>query len=382
MRILHIVEVELGGVISVVNSFAEWQLEEGHDVHVLAPGKQPRSWGPDILGSHHAVTPLPILSRSYRLRKTVAEVDPDVIHLHSFFPGAFGRVLPFKSPPRPAIIYRPAVVYQPHSWAFDAVPSRLGRSLTALWERFAARRTDGFVVNCQDELDEGLAHGVKMSGDVVGVPIDTEHYAVPTDITRRQVREELGVSGQTVLLCVGRLSKQKGQDRLAGAWMQSPIPGAVLVFLGAGDQRQLKAIAGSEWNRSIRAPGPVQDVRKWLHAADLFVSASRWEGQAVAVAEALACGLPAVATNVNGAHDAIADPPCKPAGVVIDQGDMAAFLLACRRRVSNPQLVHDESVAARVRAEQLFARNAVMMRVTDAYTHAMASKISLSSKGG
>lgn len=374
MRILHVVEVSIGGVVSVVNTYADYQLSAGDDVHVLAPREALLTagtrhyWRPERRTPHH----LPTAVRD--LRRLVAELAPDVIHLHSFFPGVLGRI-------RPLGAGGPAVVYQPHSWAFDAAPTPMGTKLVEAWERRAARRTDAIIVNCDDELREGERHGVQTAAHVVGIPVDTTHFAPADEFQRQTHRRDLGVSDRAVLLCVGRLAKQKGQDLLVQAWQQTPVPGAVLVLLGAGDPRPLAQLAGDQWGQSVVAPGAVEDVRPWLHAADLVVAPSRWESQEVAVMEALACGKAVVATEVNGAREAIEDGPEPAAGAVVGQLDMTAFLDACRLRVIDRATLIRESTAARARAERMSARDAVMTRVRVAYDRAISSRSASAASG-
>ena len=369
MRILHVMEVSDGGVISVANAYISAQIAARHDVHLLAPtdakitngaGYTRHPWRPE----RHTPWRFPAAVRD--LRTLIAALEPDVVHLHSFFAGGLGRFLP-----RQLGDGRPAIVYQPHSWAFEAAPTALGRWIVTRWEKFAARRTDTVIVNCQDEFQEGLRHGVIDQAQIVGVPVDVGHFAPVPIEERRRLRGELGVSTQQVVLCVGRICPQKGQDRLVSAWAREPIPGATLVILGRGDTGSLEKAGGSEWGRSIRAVGSVIDVRPWLHVADLCAMPSRYEGQSVAMAEALACGRPVVATKVNGAREAIEDGPEPAAGAVVEQGDMSAFLIACRRRLGDPALLAIESAAARTRAQRIFADDAVMQRVSSAYALAV-----------
>jgi glycosyltransferase involved in cell wall biosynthesis len=365
VRVLHVVEVSIGGVVSVVNAYGSWQAAAGHDVHVLAPGTAEVSVGERHVWQPQRRAPQRFPASVRALRRTTSDVRPDVVHLHSFFPGVLGRLVPASGSPRPA------VVYQPHSWAFDAAPTRVGRPIASAWERYAARRSDALIVNCRDEADEGTSHGVATDAQVVGMPIDTQAFAPASPERRDQARRELGVSGRSVLLCVGRLARQKGQDRLVAAWARQPLPDTVLVLLGAGDPAPLERLAGRHWGRSVVAPGPVTDVRPWLHAADLVVAPSRWESQEVAVAEAMSCGRAVVATQVNGAREAIEDGPEQAAGLVVEQDDLAGLLEGCRRRLSDPALLAAESAAARSRAERMFAVDEVMQRVGAAYAEAL-----------
>ena len=375
MRVLHAIETT-AGVLSIVDQYAKWQIEAGDDVHLLLPkGIQygrgtVHRWGPE------RKTPYRWPTAVRELRETIDAIRPDVLHLHSFFPGLLGRVraLPEHS--------RPAVVYQPHSWAFDRSPPTVGPALVGLWERFATRHTNDLIVNCADEAAEGSRHGIPMDARPVGIPLDLQHFAPTTPELRAKARADLGYEGRSVLLCVGRLTRQKGQDQLVAAWRQRPVPDTVLVLLGPGDPRPLQKLAGPEWGRSIVAQGPADDVRPWLHAADLFVTPSRWEGQAVSVAEALACGLPVVSTDVNGAHAAISDGPQDSAGAVVPRGDMGAFMVACRRRVLDPAILEEESAAARPRALRMFDRRDVARRVEQAYRAAVGANFRSMSSGG
>jgi glycosyltransferase involved in cell wall biosynthesis len=99
---------------------------------------------------------------------------------------------------------------------------------------------------------------------------------------------------------------------------------------------------------------------------------SLYEGQSVAMAEALACGLPVVMTDVNGAREAI-DPPSQPsAGAVVPVADLTALLAQLERRRLAPELVAAEATVARSRAVEMFDSARVMERLQTAYVDAIA----------
>jgi glycosyltransferase involved in cell wall biosynthesis len=107
-----------------------------------------------------------------------------------------------------------------------------------------------------------------------------------------------------LVVCVGRLCRQKGQAVLLRAWssVARRVPGARLVLVGDGpDRDRLRAYAP----RSVLFTGAVADVVPWYQAADLVVLPSRWEGMALAPLEAMACGRPVVATDVDGARESL-----------------------------------------------------------------------------
>ncbi len=103
------------------------------------------------------------------------------------------------------------------------------------------------------------------------------------------------------LIAVGRLELEKGFDTLlrALAKLKEPTPKWTLTILGEGSQRQSLESLCRQLNLESRVcfPGAVKDVAGFLQQSDLFILSSRVEGFPLALCEALACGLPVVATD-------------------------------------------------------------------------------------
>lgn len=365
MRILHVAEVSHGGVITLVDTYTRHQLAAGHEVHGLLR--------PEVVGDAGAVRhpwwpdrrrPWSLLRAERRLHQVAASVRPDVVHLHSFVPGVLGRARRLGSVG--------AVVYQPHSFAFEAVPPAAA-GVVAATERRMAGNADRMLTNCEDERDEGRRRGIEMPTTVVGLPIDTDHFA-PSPSGRSEHRARLGLTADFVVVCVGRLSRQKGQALLAAAWEADPPPGAQLVLVGPGDPATIAEVAPRTFGSSIICPGPQRDVRPWLWSASVAVQPSLYEGQSVAMAEALACGVPVVITDVNGAREAVAPPTEPAAGAVVAIGDPEGLLAELARRRLQPGLLAAEAAAARDRALRLFSPITVMRRIETVYAEALAAR--------
>ena len=371
LRILHVSEPQWGGVLTLLRHFTAEQVAAGHEVHVLAPPRLPR-----LDGVHHRVWSL---SRgrpaSYppavrELRRLIDEVQPDVVHLHSFFAGLVGR-LPGSGTARVPL------VFQPHAWANDVFEAAPAARFVEVVERAAARRTDVLVANCLDEIAAGRDFGVDLPSHELGVAVDGTRYRPPTDAERAEARRSLGLTDERVVLVLGRVTRQKAQDLLVRAWEERPLPGATLVVVGPGDTEPLRALAPREWDRSVRAVGEPPAVLPWLWASDLLVLPSRYETVGLVVAEAMSTGLPVVATAVHGARATIEEPDTlgarglPPAGAVVPLGDMAALLEQAGRRLTDPDLHRRESAAALQRAAHLFVPALVSQRLETAYRHAI-----------
>ncbi len=114
-----------------------------------------------------------------------------------------------------------------------------------------------------------------------------------------------------VLLTIGRLEEQKGIDDLLTAFaiVAPKFPSAHLALVGDGpDHTKLKACSVSlALAHRVWFLGRRTDVPQLLAGADLFVLASRWEGMPNVVLEAMAAGLPVVATRVEGTSELLAE---------------------------------------------------------------------------
>lgn len=364
MRILHVSEPTSGGVLTGLRHLTDQQVRSGHEVHLMAPTSCLRL--PGVI--HHDWSLVRHRPQGYpraaiELRRLVRTTEPDVVHLHSFFAGLCGRVLG-GVPARPRV----PIVYQPHAWSthrFNRVA--LVRSVE-LVERAGARRTDMLLGICQDELVRGAAFGVERPGRVVGIAVDLGQVGAITDLSERRLRREaMGLGEDRLLLVLGRLAHQKGQDLLVRAWEQHHLPGTRLALVGPGDSSFLAALAPTQWRRTVHAYGPADDVREWLQAADVLLLPSRYESVGYAVAEAMAAGLPVVATAVDGVREAVAGGPLPAAGAVVGVGDMAGLLAEAGARLTDDDRWTRESRAARQRAELMFEAQSLAARVEAGY---------------
>ena len=231
------------------------------------------------------------------LRELIAAAAPDVVHLHSSTAGLAGRL---------AVRGRIPTIFQPHAWSWQAVGSRPAAVLRA-GERFALRWTSALVCVGREEAEAGRRSGLGDRIRVIRSGVDLERFRPVGADERAATRARLGLPASApVVVCVGRCTRQKGQDVLVAAWarVRAACPDAVLVLVGdiQGDGVRIGAAADA----GIRQWGAVEDVRPWYVAADVVAAPSRWEGLALASAiEAMACGRPVVASDVPGLREVL-----------------------------------------------------------------------------
>jgi glycosyltransferase involved in cell wall biosynthesis len=134
--------------------------------------------------------------------------------------------------------------------------------------------------------------------------VDVRSFKVATASDRVEARQLLGYGDEPLAVCVGRLSRQKGQDILLDGWdaVLAAVPTARLALVGEGPEADRLAARGAT---AVDLVGYSDDVQAWLAAADVVVVPSRWEGMALVPLEALARGRSVVATDVAGIRESV-----------------------------------------------------------------------------
>jgi glycosyltransferase involved in cell wall biosynthesis len=174
---------------------------------------------------------------------------------------------------------------------------------------------------------------------------------------------------------VGRLAPEKGLDTLIDAWpaVRSAHPGARLVLIGEGPERSaLEARTRARGvNEAIAFPGASSDPAAALRDADLFVLPSREEGMSIALLEAMALGIPLVASSIPGNRRIVSDfkhgrlaPPDDPEG-------LARVIV---EHWSNFDRAFHMSRAARSRVEQEFSIRSVARKHLDLFSGLVESR--------
>ncbi len=166
-------------------------------------------------------------------------------------------------------------------------------------------------------------------------------------------RCDLGVkSGQMLIFCASRLEAEKGVDILAEAFatLAGEFPNSVVLVAGDGSQRpQLEALLRARGiSDRFRLLGFRTDVQTLMARADIMVLPSLKEAFGLVLVEAMAAGLPVVATMSGGPAEIVIDGE---SGLLIALSDPAALANALRTLLTNPQQASRMGAAGRARFE-------------------------------
>jgi len=271
------------------------------------------------------ISPRLDLAALVRLTGIFAKERPDVIHAHTYKAGVLACVAG-------RLAGVPAILFTPHGHIFArgaAIPGVPGGPrLEALrWiTRLAQGCADRVTALSGADLDQQLALRLSPASKYVVVRngIDVERFAGP--------RPRL-VDGGPIIGAVGRFSEEKGHRHLleAVAMLQRPLPEMRLVLVGygalEGELRRRSAELGLD--KAVVFAGE-RDSAEVLGGFDIFVQPSLYESQGIAILEAMAAGVPVIASDVGGVRDAVRDgetgllvPPAAP-------GELASAILRLR----------------------------------------------------
>ena len=328
-RVMHVIYgLQVGGRETLLLGLLPVLKDQGVDValHVLSKGGplEEEALG---LGIDAYVDPDARLGVSrgklVRLYGQLRRVRPDVVHIH--LPDSWVWQAAAE------IAWGPRILL--HFHMRDMHYSRLNRWRHGFW----ARRADATVA-CSEALRDHYVRLYRLD------PSRAITVRNGVDVSRFSVRYRDGAERQAgtadrplVLGSLGRLHEQKGYDVLLHALAQIDVtPACRLSICGTGSQeselRRLASELGSSDRVSFDSIAPAQ-VPGFLQTCDLYVQPSRWEGLPIALLEAMASGLPVVASDVEGVREAVLH---ERTGLLVPPGDPGTLAQAIRDMLASP----------------------------------------------
>lgn len=365
LKLLHVLApAPFGGLERIVEALARGQHRRGHDVSVvlvagIADPDPPLAEAMAAAGVHATVLRTPprgYLQERQAFREVLRNLRPDVVHTHGYRPDVLLAGVARRE--------GAGVITTVHGFTGGDWKNRLYERL----QRRAFRRF-GAVVAVSRTLRGELT--------VAGVPAARLH-TVPNawgetsaPLSRAEARRDLDLPAEGFLVgWVGRLSREKGPDIMVEAVRHLPDhPEIHVVVVGDGPERadlEESAHVLGVHNR-IRWMGGRRDARRLFAAFDALCISSRTEGTPVVLFEAMAAGVPVVATRVGGIPDVVS---AKEA-LLVAPADPKALAAALREVRKHPDGALQRARAARARLEKEYSAEPWLERY-DAIYHQVA----------
>jgi glycosyltransferase involved in cell wall biosynthesis len=360
MIILHVLAAgEVGGLERVVRTLATGQRRATHRVAVAVVVDPSRAGHPFVRsldGRDLEIVPIEVASRSYLAeRAAIADLcrrlRPDVVHTH----GYRADVLDSGVARREGI----ATVTTVHGFTGGGWRNRLYERL----QRRAFRRFDA-VVAVSQPLGEALVRdGVRR--DRLHVIRNAWDGAVAS-LDRAAARRALGVPDAGFRIgWVGRMSHEKGPDVMLEALALLGDAAVSLSMLGDGEERTELRARGETLGVAARTTwhGTVADAAPLFPGFDVFALSSRTEGTPIVLFEAMAAGVPIVATTVGGVPGVLSPAEA----VLVPPDDPASLAAAIRHTLHDPAAAQHRARVARQRLEREFGAQPWLERYDAVY---------------
>lgn len=243
---------------------------------------------------------IPANLKAYRqLKRLMREIPFLGLHCHTPMAGALARLAAHATNTAP-------VLYTAHGFHFYKGCSFRNRLLYETAERFLARYTDALLTINQEDYTAAQTFPLRGRAYYIpGVGINVESLRTSA-VDRAEKRRELGIPENVFLfVAVGELIPRKNHRTAIEAFAKANTGSAVFVLCGTGAlTRELEAlIATLHLQNRVVLLGFRSDIREILHCADAFVFPSLQEGLPVALMEAMAAGLPCIASRIRGNVD-------------------------------------------------------------------------------
>jgi glycosyltransferase involved in cell wall biosynthesis len=237
------------------------------------------------------------------------------------------------------------------SWGSDLLWATRDPRVAFITRRTLAR-SDAFVGDCQAVKKAAIAYGMNEDRIVI-FPwgVDLNHFSPSGSL---QIRERLGWENEFILISTRSFEPLYGVDLIIKAFIQlAPnFTNLRLILLGDGSQREVfKSWLDEEGLLArVHFAGVVDRERLPDHyrSANIYISASRSDGSSVSLMEALACGIPALVSDIAGNCEWV-EPGLN--GWRFNDGDVVSLVRTLRTVLEQPERLRDFGIAARTIAE-------------------------------
>jgi glycosyltransferase involved in cell wall biosynthesis len=374
LRVLQVIDsLTLGGAEQLLVTLARHIDATRYDLRVCSLAPLDES-SPVVRDLRDVKTPLYALSREgdrrhsprhvLQLASLIRGLDIHVVHTHLGYGNTVGA-LAGRLASRPVVSTLHNAYYAP-TWT-----GRLKQEVRSQVLRWCAQT----IIACAPEVRQAGVDRLRLPvGKLVDVPngIDTAAYASP-DPAAEACREALlqGALGPLVI-AVGNMRPAKGHEYLleATARLRARFPGMRVVIVGRGGEHEapLRArITTLSLDDTVALAGERREVARILQAADLFVQPSVIEGLPLALLEAMAAGVPTLATAVGGVPRIVED---QITGRLVQPADPVALAEAMQDLIDHPDHARRMAAAAQERVRRLYGAKAWANRLERIYTAA------------
>ena len=246
------------------------------------------------------------LATTFKVRKLLKNIKPDILYLHSSKAGAYGRIAMLFN-------HKTKILYNAHGWYFNAAISSKKKKVIALIEKILAIKTDKIINISKSEYDSALTYKIapKKKMCIIENGIDFKKFE-GCEKYRLETRKKYNINDNEIVIgVVGRMSEQKDPVTTIKAFneLYTKKKNIRLMYVGSGELEDevMEYAKKNNLQKLVTITGWVNNAEEYIPAFDIAILPSKWEGFGLALIEYMACNKPIVASNVGGITDIIKD---------------------------------------------------------------------------
>ena len=301
------------------------------------------------------------------LKRIIDEGGYDIIHCHTPVGAMLTRLAA-----RQARKDGTKVFYTAHGFHFYKGAPTINWLLYYPVEKWLSRYTDVLITINREDYERAKTFKAGKVCYIPGVGVDLKKFAATEEIhkeKRRWLCTAFGIPNDaTILLSVEEVNKNKNHRIVIEALGQLGRKDIYYVICGCGPLTDRYKKLSNQLNigQQVILAGYRMDIADFYKAADIFVFPSFREGLPVSVMEAMASGLPVIATRIRGSSDIIKD---KENGILLEPSDVRGFADAIKTVCSDKKMIC-KMAAENVRCAKGFDLSEVMERYKNIYIKA------------
>lgn len=303
------------------------------------------------------------IRKVFKLFRVIKKTKPDIIHSHLFDANLYSRVA--------GIIARiPILIIHEHNTFHEKEKYfRLPVYADQLLSKYTYK-----IITISKAVDEFTKKQEKIESSkfvLIKNCIDTGKFIIQDGKSQSTlVRQELSIKeSEFMIICVAGFRKQKGHKYLIEAINGLSNKDIKLILVGDGAlradiEKQVKKLG---LKSKVQFLGIRRDIPELLNASDLFVLPSLWEGQGLVVIEAMASGLPVVATRVGGIPEFITNNE----GYLVETGNVDSLINGISYTIEGIRMNKFDKDEIRLKAQRNFDIKIYIKEIEKLYFEAM-----------
>jgi len=264
------------------------------------------------------IHPIKDIIALFRLIRLIKKNKYDIVHTHSSKAGIIGRWAAW-------IAGVPVIIHTVHGWGHHDQQRAIVRNLYIWLERVTLRVTDQLIAVSGKNITKGLKDGIGQKNvySVIRSGIELERFGHPR-VDKPTMRKQLGIPSDAIVIgTVTRLSPQKAPLDFvqASTILAQKLEKVYFVMVGDGPLHDavVQIAKANHIDNQLIMTGLRRDIPELMNCFDVFILSSLWEGLPRVIPQAMATGLPVIATAIDGSAEIINDgvngflvPPARP----------------------------------------------------------------------